>query len=103
MSAPPRLADAPDATAVPLPSGRIVVVEAGDGERLQVLSPDGQVELRVQLTAAGPVLRLSAARLELAADVLSLSGRRVEIEAREQATLQSAGEVVVTAPLIRLN
>ncbi len=50
-----------------LPSGRSVAVQAdANGEFLEIRSPGGEIELRVALTADGPILRLSCARLELA-------------------------------------
>ena len=49
-----------------LPSGRVVVLRTATGrEELEVRAPDGQVEVHIVLTEAGPVVRLTAARLEL--------------------------------------
>jgi hypothetical protein len=105
----------------PLPSGRRLVVTAAlEGEELEVRSPDGLAELRITLTDAGPVIRISGARLELdATDTVAIRGRRVEVEATEEAEvrtggdlkLRSAGEmnlrasedVVVRGEIIRLN
>ncbi len=89
--------------AISLPSGREVVVRSGPEEVVEVRSPDGTVEVSVVLTEQGPVLRVTGGRLEMQAETLALKGRRVEIDASELATITSGGEVVVQAPMIRLN
>ena len=49
-----------------LPSGRHVVLSVADGvEQLEVRSPAGAVEVRIELTDRGPVVKLSAAELQL--------------------------------------
>lgn len=88
---------------VSLPSGRDVVIQSGKDETIEVRSPDGTIEVAIVLTEQGPVLRVTGGRLEMNADTVALKGRLVEIDASELATIHSDGEVVVTAPMIRLN
>lgn len=88
---------------VSLPSGRELLVRGGSEESIEVRSPDGLVELSVVLTPEGPVLRFSGARVELSAGTLALHADNIEIGARELASVTSGGEVVVQAPLIKLN
>jgi len=60
-----RAGHADEGAALVLASGRRIAVDSGDRERINVTSPDGTFELAIAFTAAGPVLRLSAAALEL--------------------------------------
>ena len=78
-----------------LPSGRSVVVRVDGGkEELEVRSPDGDVEVRITLTDAGPVISLRGARLELeATDAVSVRCRQFEVNTSEGTTLASAGPV----------
>src|SRR5579859_547084 len=61
-----------------LPSGRSVVVRVDGGkEELEVRSPNGDVEVRITLTDAGPVVSVRGARLELESpDAVSVNCRR---------------------------
>lgn len=102
MSASPP-GQGPPVHALALPSGRLVRVSVGPDERVEIIGATGEIELSVELGPHGPVMRLHAARLELCADTLALTGRRVEITASELASIQSGGEATVQAPLIRLN
>lgn len=51
--------------ALVLASGRSIDIDPSDGESINVRSPEGAFELAITFTKAGPVLRLSAASLEL--------------------------------------
>jgi hypothetical protein len=81
-----------------LPSGRSVVVKvAEDCEQLEIRDAAGRVEVWVILTAEGPVVRISGARLELAsADTIALQCRRFEVETAESASIKSKGDVQIT-------
>lgn len=87
-----------------LPSGRLVVVRTtADGEELEVRVPDGRVEVHIVLTAAGPVVRLTAARLELAsADTVAVRCRRFDVDASEGVRLASGGGVEITGQELRV-
>ena len=81
-------------------TGRRVSLRAGAGgeDTLEVRSPDGAVELAIRLTAAGPVLSVSAVGLELTAqDKLSVRCRELELEATEDATLRAGGDITLQA------
>jgi hypothetical protein len=75
-----------------LPSGRCVLIRpADDGEELEVRSPEGEVEVRILLTAQGPVLRLRGVRLELEAEqTVAVRCGRFEVRAEGNVDLQGA-------------
>jgi hypothetical protein len=81
-----------------------VVLKVTEGrEELEVRSPQGEVEVHITLTRAGPVVRLRAARLELeAADTLSLAARRLEVHTSETTHLASEGQVQITGKELRV-
>jgi hypothetical protein len=87
-----------------LPSGRSVVVRFGEeGEDLEVRSPEGDVEVRIELTDAGPVIRLCGARLELEAAAVAVRCREFDVRA-EGPLRMSGGELrVKTEEDIHLN
>ena len=78
-----------------LPSGRSVVVRVDGGrEELEVRSPSGDVEVRITLTEAGPVVSLRGARLELESpDAVAINCRKFEVNTTEGTELKSAGAV----------
>jgi len=88
-----------------LPSGRTVRVRASSSsEELEVRSPAGEVEVRILLTAAGPVVRIRSARLELeAAEDVSVRCRRFEVQASDEVRLRAEGDVHVNGEVVRLN
>lgn len=106
---PVRATDRSEVDAAPqrkLPSGRSVVLKvAGDHEALEVRSPNGEVEVRVVLTAEGAVVKLQAARLELdSADSLAVNCRRFTVNSTEGTDLNSGGELrIKTEGDIHLN
>lgn len=83
-----------------LPSGRKVALVIGeDGEEVRVHAPDGQVEVTITLTEAGPVVRLSAAKLQLdAVEEVAVNCRDFKVEATGGVNIQSADEVHVKSP-----
>ncbi len=87
-----------------LPSGRSVVVRVEEGgEVLEVRSPDGLVEVQVILGEGGPVVRLSAGRLELAAlEDVSVRCRRFAVHSSEGTELTSDGNVSVAGQEMRV-
>ena len=71
-----------------LPSGRSVAVQAGSqGEFLEVCAPGGEMELRIDFTPEGPVVRLHCARLELAAGDVAMSCRSFDLRTTEDVRL----------------
>ncbi len=87
-----------------LPSGRSVEVDAAAGrEAITVRAADGALELRIELTPAGPVVRLSAARLEIAAADVAVKCDTFAVDAAAGVRV-SAGEFrVKTEESIHLN
>jgi len=74
---------ADDGAALVLASGRRIAADPRDRERINVTSPDGAFELAITFTPAGPVLRLSAAALELScAGDLRLDCENLALSAR---------------------
>lgn len=84
-----------------LSSGHRIVVRTHEGgENVEIRSPEGQVEMTITLTAQGPVIRMTGAKLELeATDTVSLKGRTVEVQASESATVHSDGHLTMTSGL----
>ena len=80
-----------------LPSGRSVVVRVDGGrEELEVRSPQGDVEVRITLTDAGPVVCLRGARLELESpEAVAINCRKFEVNTQEGTALKSAGPVQI--------
>lgn len=92
-------AQAPNAppTEKALPSGRSVVVRVDGGcEELEVRSPQGDVEVRITLTDAGPVVCLRGARLELESpEAVAINCRKFEVSTQDGTELKSAGLVQI--------
>lgn len=78
-----------------LPSGRSVLVRADErGERVEIRSPGGELELRIALTESGPVLTLRGARLEIdSTDTVAVNCRRFELNTTEGVALKAAGDI----------
>ena len=79
--------------ALVLASGRRITADAQNHERINVTSPDGTFELAITFTPAGPVLRLSAAALELSCSGdLRLDCENLALSARSSMVI-SAGNL----------
>jgi hypothetical protein len=90
---------APESREHPLPLGRRVVVHVGGSDAaIEVRSPEGEIEVRIEVTQAGPVVRLRGARLEIESpDAVAVRCQRLEIAASERAEIRSEGDVKVAA------
>ena len=87
-----------------LPSGRSVVVTATDGEeKLVVRSPDGAVEVQIVLTPAGAVVRLGAARVEVAAKDVAVACDTFAVTAGGAVSVTAGEFRVKTTESIHLN
>lgn len=86
-----------------LPSGRSVAVRTDGGEELVVYSPQGQVEVRVLLTPDGPVVRVGAARLEIAANSVAVECETFDVRAGGEIRLKSGGALRLNGETVRLN
>jgi hypothetical protein len=82
-----------------LPSGRSVILRVADGaEEIEVRSAAGDVEVRIVLTDAGPVVRLTGANLELeATDTIRVQCSRFEVATQDGTCLQSDGQIDIHA------
>lgn len=78
-----------------LASGRkIVVTVDGDGERLEVLGPAGDLQVEIRFDAQGPVLRLTGARLDLhAVRSMTLRAEDIAVVAERSATVHGGVRV----------
>lgn len=77
---------------------RVVFNFADERGEIEVRAHDGTLELRITLTESGPVLSVSAARIELmATDTVAVRCRSFEVESTETMRLRSAGPIEVKA------
>jgi hypothetical protein len=83
-----------DRAMVPLSSGRIVELEAGErSDRVVVRARGGEIVLRIEVSDAGPILSFAAAELELVATgKVAIRGRSVEVSAEEELALNAGGD-----------
>ena len=95
----------PTPVAPPLPSaislahGRTMAVRR---DELTVTAPDGRVEIELVITADGPVVRVSGARLEMAAvEDVAIRGRRLDVTTTEGIDLRTAGPVAIIGDELR--
>lgn len=80
----------------------LAVNEAGDV--VEVRAADGAIEVRVRMTADGPVLEMTAVKLVLAAqESVQIAAPDVRIDAANEIDLNAAGDVRVTGETIWLN
>lgn len=81
-----------------LPSGRSLVLRTDPaGEELEIRSRRGEVEVRIVLTDAGPVVTLRGGRLEMESPAVSFRCDSFAVEARSAVNLTSQGEVHIAA------
>ena len=109
-----------DEQEVYLKDGRKLVVSEQAGDQLvEIRSESGMLEVRIKLTAEGPVLQMESARLSLkAAEAVEIESKRVEIRGTEALDLKGGtidvqgetdvkvnaeGEVRVVGKMIYLN
>jgi hypothetical protein len=77
---------------------RLEVVTARSRSELNLVGTDGKVRLRIEVTAAGPVLHLEGGNLkvEVHGD-LALAADRLALVGREELVLQSGGDLHLQA------
>ena len=79
-----------------LKDGRTLIVENDD--IVEIRSAGGMLEVRIQLTDAGPVLQMESARLSLkATESVEIASKRVDIVATESVRVASGGNIEVTS------
>lgn len=95
--------EAPASVEHPLAHGRKVIVNAGSDRPIEVIAPDGRVEVAIVMTADGPVVKVEGARLELAApESVHVKTGKLTIDASEGVDLKSKGPVVLEGKKIDL-
>ena len=85
--------DNPGEMDVRLESGRRLMVHSNKAEeRVEITDTEGEIVIRVRLTADGPTISIQGARLELTStESISLVSKTVHIVAEEAAAIESAG------------
>ena len=84
-----------------LRDGRKVVVR---DQLVEIRNEAGLVEVRIQLTEAGPVLQVEAARMQLkATESVEISSKKVEIKTDEDIEVEAKGEIRINGKMIYLN
>lgn len=67
---------------------KLVVSESGSDQLVEIRSESGMLELRIKLTAEGPVLQMESVRMELkASEAVAIQSKRVEVVATEQVAI----------------
>jgi phage gp45-like len=112
--------EATDDREVYLRDGRKLVVSESAGDQLvEIRNESGMLEVRIKLTAEGPVLQMEAVRLQLKAteaveieaarvdikgtEHVEVSGGAVKLTAQEGIDVEAQGEVHVNGKMIYLN
>lgn len=85
-----------------LPSGRSLALRTdGGSEELEIRSARGEVEVRIVLTDAGPLVTLRGARLLMDAPEVAVRCRSFDVQASESLRLRSQGETLLEADELR--
>jgi hypothetical protein len=85
-----------------LPSGRSLVLRAGGaGEDIEIRSAGGDVELRITLTDAGPVVSMRGARVEVESPDVAFRCRTFDVQATGDVRLGSEQAVRIQADEVR--
>lgn len=94
-----------DEREVYLRDGRKLVVGEQSGDQLvEIRNQAGMLEVRIRLTAEGPVLQMEGARLSLkASEAVEIESKQVAIKATENIDVEAKGDVVVIGAMIHLN
>lgn len=72
-----------------------------NGEELELRSAKGDLELHIVLTAAGPVVSLRCARLEVESPEVAFRCDTFDVQAKRDVRLASEREVTITADELR--
>ena len=83
----------------PLETGRRVLIRnGGDAQTVEVRGPDGSVEVQIVITPQGPVVKLSAGRLEIApTEDVDISCRTFQVHAEKAVEIESDGKMALRA------
>lgn len=105
LAATPAEADRTRTRTLPLAHGRtLALVHSAGDDLVELRGADGGLELRIRMTAEGPVLQMESLRLSLkAAEEVQVQCRRFDVQTTEDLRLDAGGDVRVTGTLIHLN
>ena len=80
-----------------LDSGRQILIYSDEKEELlEIIAPKGEVVMTVRLTDAGPIVTVKGAQLTLkATETLALDANKIKITARQEAVVESKGNLKV--------
>jgi len=83
----------------PLETGRRVLIRNGsDGQTVEVRGPEGTVEVRIVITAQGPVVQLDAGRLEImTTEDVDIQCRKFKVHAASGVEIESEGKMALRA------
>jgi hypothetical protein len=96
---PPDITEAAlPARELPLQHGRsLALVRSAGDDLVEIRAPGGALELRIRMTAEGPVLQMESLRLSLkAAQDVEVACANFSVRSRETMTLQSDGDLRVS-------
>ncbi len=90
---------------------RLVVSESGGHDLVEIRSGSGVVEVRIELTDRGPILRMESLQIELKAEEaitlqapqVAIKGGGVSIASEQDVEVEAKGEVRVVGTNIFLN
>jgi hypothetical protein len=86
-----------EARELELRRGTLTLASAGEDDLVEIRDASGLLQLRVRMTAEGPVLEVETVRLSLrAAESLDIEAKDLNLSATRSLGLSSEGEVEVT-------
>jgi hypothetical protein len=82
---------------IQLDSGRQIIVDPSEKEEvIQIVEPKGEIAMSVRMTAAGPVVTVRGAHLELkSTETITLEAKKIKIRAKEEAVVESKGSLEI--------
>ena len=82
---------------IQLESGRQILVYSDEKEELfEIIAPKGEVVMTVRLTDDGPIVTVKGAQLKLkATETIALDAKKIKITARQEAVVESKGNLKV--------
>jgi hypothetical protein len=87
-----------------LPSGRSVAIETVNGqEAVTIRAVDGSLEVRIEWTSTGPVVRLAAAKLQVAAAEVDIACENFQVNASGEVRMKATGPIRLNGETVRLN
>ncbi len=75
----------------------LTLASAGDDELVEIRDASGQLQLRVRMTADGPVLEVETVRLSLrAAEAIDIETKEFNVNAERSLGFSSQGEITLS-------